>query len=340
MFEGKNVTVVVPSYNEEKQIKGVITTIPGFVDGVIVVDDCSTDKTPDVVREIIDSGRDGPQIALIRQEQNKGQGAAVARGIKEALSKETDIVCVMDGDGQMDPDELHLLVGPIAQNQTDYAKGNRLFHRDAWNDIPRYRYLGNAFLSMLTKIASGYWHVADSQSAYIAASAQAFEMIDLDALYPRFGYPNDLLVRMNVSGMRVADVSVRPVYNVGERSKMRLWKVIPTMMWLILRRFCWRMREKYIIRDFHPLVFFYLIGGLLGLMGLGLFVRMLWYWGSSGRIPPINTMVWVFCMISSLQFLLFAMWFDMEMNRHLTVDITPSRTSKRSKTQAPSRKDE
>jgi hypothetical protein len=177
--------------------------------------------------------------------------------------------------------------------------------------------MGNAVLSLLTKIASGYWHVADSQTAYVAISRRALELLDLDAVYPRYGYPNDLLVRLNVYDMRVADVRMRPVYNVGERSKMRLWKVVPAVTWLILARFLWRMKEKYVIHDFHPLVFFYLAAAVTGLLGLGLFVRLIYVWIEVGRIPAMNALVWALCVISSTQFLLFAMWFDMEMNRHL-----------------------
>jgi len=113
------------------------------------------------------------------------------------------------------------------------------------------------------------------------------------------------------------DVPLRPVYNVGEQSKMRLWKVIPTMTCLIFRRFCWRMWRKYVIHDFHPLVLFYLGGMFLVLGGLALFVRMIWMWVVTGEIPPINALAWVLCVIGSMQLCLFAMWFDMERNKDL-----------------------
>jgi glycosyltransferase involved in cell wall biosynthesis len=319
LYEGKTVAVVIPCYNEGTQIEKVLRTMPDFVDCVLVVDDKSTDDTGEVVDRFIAGEGDSPRVVLLQQERNQGQGAAVARGYREVLARGHDVAAVMDGDGQMDPDELHLLVGPVARGQTDYAKGNRLFYRGAWEAMPHHRYLGNAFLSMLTKIASGYWHVADSQTAYVAISREALETIDLESLYPRFGYPNDMLVRLNVYDFRVADVPIRPVYNVGEQSQMRVWWVVPTMAWLILKRFCYRMLHKYVIRDFHPLILFYASGALLAVAGLVLFVRMIALWILSGRIPQMNALVWVFCSVSAAQFILFAMWFDMEMNRPLRV---------------------
>jgi GT2 family glycosyltransferase len=171
-----------------------------------------------------------------------------------------DIAVVMAGDAQMDPNDLEALVRPVAEDKTDYAKGNRLFTGQAWEIIPRYRYIGNAALSLLTKIASGYWHVADSQCGYTAISREALQKINIDKIYPRYGMPNDLLVKLNVADQRVYDVQVRPVYNIGEVSGIRVTSIIVSISWLLINRFFARMVNKYIIRDFHPLVFFYIFG--------------------------------------------------------------------------------
>src|SRR5439155_25675099 len=119
-------------------------------------------------------------------------------GYRRALEEELDVVCVMAGDNQMDPADLATLVRPVARGELDYAKANRLFTGQAWDLIPRDRYLGNAALSMLTKIASGYWHVADSQSGYTAVGRDTLALLDLDRVFTGYGFPNDLLVHLNV----------------------------------------------------------------------------------------------------------------------------------------------
>jgi len=325
MFEGKTVAAVVPCYNEETQVARVLETMPDVVDLVLVVDDASRDATAAVVeRHIADRGSEAPEVVLVRHERNRGVGAAICTGYTEARRRRIDVTAVMAGDGQMDPDQLDALVAPVARGQADYAKANRLFYQGAWGTIPRHRYLGNAFLSMMTKIASGYWHVADSQTGYTAIALAALDLLDLEAVYPRYGYPNDLLVRLNLFDLRVADVHLRPVYNVGEQSKMRAWRVVPRMTWLLAARFLCRMKEKYVIRDFHPLVLFYGAAVLTGLTAVGLFIRLVYVWIDRGAIPEINALVWVLCTIGSTQFGLFAMWFDMEMNRHLNCNMPAS----------------
>jgi hypothetical protein len=172
-------------------------------------------------------------------------------------------------------------------------------------------------LSLLTKIASGYWHVADSQAGYTAISRRVLELLDLDALYTRYGFPNDLLVHLNVWNARVRDVPSRPVYGVGERSGIRLRRVVPRISWLLLKAFLWRMREKYVIRDFHPLVFFYALGILMTVAGLalGILETVLRILGNG--IPPATIVLVALLLIAGTQFTLFAMWFDMESNKDL-----------------------
>jgi glycosyltransferase involved in cell wall biosynthesis len=327
VYEGKSVAVVVPAFNEQTQIRQVLATMPDFVDCLIVVDDVSRDATAQTVRQWIaeESRGPSPRTVLLRHEVNAGVGRAIVTGYREAMRRRMDVTAVMAGDGQMDPDELDSIVAPVAAGQCDYTKGNRLFYRNAWEIIPRRRFLGNAFLSMLTKIASGYWHVADSQTGYTAISLAALEAIDLDGVYPRYGYPNDMLVRLNVCEFRVADVPIRPVYNVGEQSKMKLWKVIPTMSWLIFRRFCWRLVRRYVIRDFHPLVLFYGFGFLSSAIGVLLGIYLLAYRILVGPVAETSALFAALLLLTGLQLELFAMWFDMEVNRDLKVRVDPKR---------------
>ncbi len=223
----------------------------------------------------------------------------------------------MAGDNQMDPADLQTLVEPVARGEVDYAKANRLFTGQAWDLIPRTRYLGNAVLSLLTKVASGYWHVADSQTGYTAISLEYLQLLDLDRIYRGYGMPNDMLVHLNIWNARVRDFPSRPIYNVGERSGIRLRKVVPRISWLLLKGFFFRMREKYVIRDFHPLVFFYFLGFLMTTFGLvlGIVEVVLRLMGNAITTPTIVLVALL--LISGSQFMLFAMWFDMESNKDL-----------------------
>jgi glycosyltransferase involved in cell wall biosynthesis len=312
MLEGKSVAVVIPAYDEEKLIVETIAGVPGFVDRIVVVDDRSKDGTAAVAEAL-----GNPRVEVIRHERNQGVGAAIVTGYKRARDEGIDVTAVMAGDNQMDPADLETLVAPVARGDVDYAKANRLFTGQAWDLIPRTRYLGNAVLSLLTKVASGYWHVADSQTGYTAISLEYLRLLDLDRIYKGYGMPNDMLVHLNIWNARVRDYPSRPIYNVGERSGIRLRKVVPRISWLLLKGFFFRMREKYVIRDFHPLVFFYFLGFLMTSLGLvlGIVEVVLRLMGNAITTPTIVLVALL--LISGSQFMLFAMWFDMESNKDL-----------------------
>jgi glycosyltransferase involved in cell wall biosynthesis len=312
VLDDKRVAVVVPAHDEEKLIADTIRSIPDFVDRVYVVDDGSRDGTVAAARGLGD-----PRVEVLEHGRNLGVGAAILTGYRRALEERIDVTAVMAADAQMDPADLEKLARPVAQGDVDYAKANRLFTGKAWEVIPRYRYLGNAMLSLLTKIASGYWHVADSQSGYTAVSLEYLELLDLDRIYPRYGFPNDMLVHLNVWNARVRDYPSRPIYGVGERSGIRLRKVVPSISWLLFKGFWWRMREKYVIRDFHPLVFFYILGFLMGLLGLGLGIAEVVLRIMGNHITAATVVLVALLLIFGSQFTLFAMWFDMESNKDL-----------------------
>jgi glycosyltransferase involved in cell wall biosynthesis len=313
MVEGKRVAVVVPAHDEQELIGETLRGIPDFVDRVYVVDDASTDATGERARAVGDS-----RVEVLVRDENGGVGAAILTGYRRALADGIDVTCVMAADNQMDPSELRSLVAPVARGDVDYAKANRLFTGEAWRVIPRSRYLGNAVLSFLTKIASGYWHVADSQAGYTALSRAALERLDLDRIYPRYGFPNDLLVHLNVAGARVRDVPSRPIYGVGEQSGIRIRSVVPRISWLLFKGFWWRLKEKYVIRDFHPLVFFYVLGAVMTVAGLalGLVVAVSRLFFGNEITTPTVVLV-ALLLISGTQFTLFAMWFDQEANKEL-----------------------
>ncbi len=311
MLDGKTVAVVVPAHNEEGLLPETLRGIPEFVDRIIVVDDASTDGTAHAAAAA------DPRVAVLSHDANRGVGAAIVTGYRQALADRIDVTCVMAGDNQMDPADLEKLARPVARGEVDYAKANRLYTGEYWRMIPRTRRWGNAVLSFLTKIASGYWHVADSQTGYTALGLETLRLLDLDRVYPRYGFPNDMLVHLNVWNARVRDFPSRPVYGVGERSGIRLHSVVPRISWLLVKAFFWRLREKYVIRDFHPLVLFYALGILMTAVGLVLGVIEVALRLAGNELTVGTVVLIALLLISGTQFTLFAMWFDMESNKDL-----------------------
>ena len=318
------IAVVVPAYNEERKIGAVLQTIPSVISKIVVVDDASNDQTVSIVEE---HARHDPRVNLIRHSNNQGPGGAMATGFKWARDNGMDVAILMAGDGQTSQDDLDAIALPILNNQVDYIKGNRLTHANA-NLIPKVRLLGNAALSFLTKIASGYWHVIDSQSGYTAANRIVLETIDWDGVYKNYGWPNDLLVRLNVHNFRVGDVSVKPIYGTDWSSSMKISKAAWRISGLLVRMFFWRLWNKYVVRSFHPLVLFYGLSLFFSTISLFLFVRILFVWSNTGTAPALSVLAFLFSVATLLQTAFFAMWMDMEDNRALNVRLPRNGASK------------
>ncbi len=362
MYHDKTVAVVVPAYNEEKQIRVVIETMPEFVDRIIIVDDCSKDNTVKVVEEILterseerilpennkQQGASGlfnnaevileklnreeqafftpreiinenvsDRIVLIVHKENAGVGASIATGYKWCKDNSIDCTAVMAGDAQMDPSELESIISPVLLEEIDYVKGNRLRHGSSWHVIPKIRFLGNSVLSILTKIASGYWHVSDTQTGYTAISKSALNAIPLYKIYKRYGMPNDILVKLNIAFCSLKEVNIKPVYNVGEQSKMRILKVIPKISFLLAKSFFRRVWIKYLLKDFHPLFLLYHFSFILGAACIPYAIKIIkaFIYGTTLNYEPL--LAFLFLSISGFQSLLFAMWMDIQDNERL-----------------------
>ena len=326
MLNGKTIGAVVPAYNESGLVGEVIDTLPSFVDRAYVVDDASTDDTwAEIERHAARaneapredppvSGRGvelDPRIVTIQHERNRGVGGAIKSGYARALEDGIDVTAVVAGDGQAEPDIVARIVAPVVAGVADYSKGNRLLDRDR-EDMPAFRQVGNGMLSLLTKIASGYWKVMDPQNGSTAISLEALEAIDIDALYEDYGFANDLLVRLNVHEMRVADVKRRSVYK-DEKSHIRYSRFIPKVSVLLLRDFLWRLRAKYLVRDFHPIPFFYYLGAFGAGAGALALLRRLARRDGSGVADALSLFL-----VGWLS-MLCAMALDLEENRDLQV---------------------
>ncbi len=260
------------------------------------------------------------KIVLINLKRNGGVGAAIARGYKWAKDNRIDCTAVMAGDGQMDPSELEKICMPVVAEEIDYVKGNRLSHKSAPFLIPKKRLLGNAILTILTKLASGYWSVSDTQTGYTAISLKALEAIKLYDIYPRYGMPNDMLVKLNIASCTIKEVDIRPVYGIGEKSKLKISKVILPIAGLLVRSFFRRLWSKYLFRDFHPLFILYHFAFLLLVLSIPYGIKMISLALQGIDVNPLTALAFMFLFISGFQSLLFAMWMDMQHNDRLYRD--------------------
>jgi glycosyltransferase involved in cell wall biosynthesis len=363
MLHNKTIAVVIPAYNEETQIGLVIESMPDFVDRIIIINDNSTDRTAEVVKEyiakdgsvkikienilnnvkpnrynranmlvqdiqkqeinlhtpseVMNINKEKDRIILINHLQNGGKGAGISTGYKWAKDHGIDCTATMDGDGQMDPDELESICLPVVKDDVDYVKGNRLIHRSALLVIPKVRYVGNSILSILTKVASGYWYVSDTQTGYTAIGIKALNSIRVHEIYKSYGYPNDMLVKLNIAFCSLKEVEIKPIYDVGEQSKMKIWKVIPRISWLLFTSFFKRLWLKYFFRDFHPLFILYHVSFVLGIISLPLFYKVVHLVILGKAVNPVTLLALGFLIITSLQSLLFAMWMDIQDNERL-----------------------
>lgn len=257
MYRDHTVGVVITAYNEAELVGDVIDGVPSFVDRVYAVDDCSTDSTWAEITQraavestdtasfpVADGGhRHGSRVVPIRHEQNGGVGRAITSGFREALDGDVDIVAVMDGDGQMDPANLDRLLDPIVDGRASYAKGNRLAKLSHMNSMSLFRLIGNVLLTILTRIASGYWRMRDPQNGYNAIETTTLKRIPLSQLHDRYGFRNDMLIRLSVEGVTVADVAMPAVYG-DEESGIHYTTFVPQLSWLLLGRFFWRLRTE------------------------------------------------------------------------------------------------
>jgi glycosyltransferase involved in cell wall biosynthesis len=363
LLHNKTVAVVVPAYNEAGQISIVLDTMPDFVDRIIVVNDCSTDDTAEVVRSYIarstptdpiarrpdeleptrfnmadrmvlemrreerarfprhqaEPATDTARIVLINNLENAKVGGAIANGYLWALEHGIDCTAVMAGDAQMDPAELESICLPVIDEGIDYVKGNRLAHKAARRMVPRARHFGNSVLSALTKLASGYWNVSDTQTGYTAISLAALEQLDLFDIYRNYGMPNDMLIKLNIAHCTLAEVPIKPVYAVGEQSKMKIRKVIPRALWLLFSGFVKRITRKYFLNDFHPISLFYLLGLVAGLgdlyflVDIGLALAQ----GGPDAVTTGTYLGFVSLLLACFMFLGFGMWLDVTDNDKL-----------------------
>ena len=311
MYKNKKISLVIPAHNEERLIGPTLEGVPETIDRVYVIDDASQDSTCEVVEKYASID---PRIELIRHEVNKGVGAAIITGYQRSSADGYDIAVVVGGDNQMPLEVVEDLIAPVANGEVDYTKGNRfLMPQVGLDGMPWTRFLGNALISIMTKMASGYYKIYDVVDGYTAINKRAIDLIDWGKAWEGYGYPMDFLVRLNAYGLKVRDIPRRAIYLEGERQSQikgidYALRVTPMMV----RGFFWRLLSKYLVRDFHPLLFFYIFGLLLLPLGV-LYGGLLIYQQMTGEgVTGPRSVVCALMIIMGIQFLLFAMLYDMQ----------------------------
>jgi glycosyltransferase involved in cell wall biosynthesis len=307
MYKSQRIAVVVPAHNEARHIAEVIRSLPDYVDHVIVVDDCSSDKT---VSEINNAAN--PRVVSLSTPNNQGVGGATMIGYVKAIELESDIAVKMDGDGQMSPDHLHLLLDAIIEQNYDYAKGNRFLAGESLHEMPRHRLFGNVILTFLNKMASGYWQVFDPQNGYTAVKTEVLKRLDFRSLHRRYFFENDMLIALNFQNARVRDVAI-PAHYGTERSELNPFSAGVTFPLLFIPRFWRRIYQKYVLRDFSPIALFLFLGLILFTWGV-VFGAYHWILSiSTGKVTPTGTvMLSVLPLILGFQLLLQAIVLDIQ----------------------------
>jgi glycosyltransferase involved in cell wall biosynthesis len=242
MYGQHRIAVVMPIHNEEHRVARALARVPAFVDWIIAVDDASRDGTAALLFRMNDE-----RLITIRHAANRGVGAATKTGYRRALVTGADLIAVMDGDGQMDGRDLPALLDAAIAG-ADYVKGNRFLHRESLGAMPRVRLIGNRVFSFLTRRAARSPVHLDAQCGYAVIRRAALMKLPLDALYDRYGFPNEMLFAVARARLRIASVAVRSIYET-EVSGINPLTAVPVISFLIARNW-WRdrlamTREKF-----------------------------------------------------------------------------------------------
>jgi glycosyltransferase involved in cell wall biosynthesis len=305
--QGKQIAVVVPAYRVEGQIEGLLRAIPAWVSVIIVVDDCSPDRSGEVARKVATGDA---RVVVPRHEKNQGVGGAMKTGYAEALRRGADVVVKLDGDGQMDPAQLARLVRPILAGQADYAKGNRFRDFQALRRMPLARRVGNGALSFLTKWATGYWNIFDPNNGYVAIHRTALEYLPLESVASSYFFESSMLLHLNIIEAVVVDVPM-PAFYGEEKSSLRIRRVLVEFPCRLVAGFLKRLVLRKMLYDFSLDALYWITGVPLLLFGV-IFGGIKWfhYWSLNVPAPTGTIMVAALPVILGFQLVLNALVLD------------------------------
>ena len=240
------IAVVIPCFNVGQTIESVVASIPADVWCIYCVDDCSRDDTWTVISRIADSD---PRVRGLRRSQNGGVGAAFIEGLTRAIDDAAEVIVKIDGDGQMNGAFVGDFAEPIINGEADYVKGNRFFDIERVLSMPRLRLIGNAGLSFLSKLSTGYWNLFDPANGYVAIHADVARLIPVGKLHRRYFFESDLLFRLAILRAKVMELPLETVYE-DETSHLSAWRCLITFPFLHARNFLKRLFYNYVLRNF------------------------------------------------------------------------------------------
>lgn len=307
MKANKNlIAVVIPCYKVRNHILDVIRRVGSLVDLIVIVDDSCPDKTGQFVKNSVND----PRVDFVFHSSNMGVGGAMLSGYKFALNKGADIIIKIDGDGQMDPDLIPKFIRPIIDGSADYTKGNRFYDLSSLKSMPAVRLFGNAILSFLNKISSGYWNLFDPTNGYTAIHAKLLNHIPFEKVSNRYFFESDMLFRLNLLRARIVDVPMPSVYG-DEVSNLRVSRVVIPFAMGHIKNFLKRVFYNYYLRDFNFASISLVIGLISLIFGVGVGLYS-WYVSiSTGIIATSGTvMLATLPIILGFQMILFFLAYD------------------------------
>lgn len=264
MYKKLKIGVAVPAYNEEKLIEKTLATMPSFIDHIVVINDCSKDNTLKIIERIQKKDK---RIFIIDNKENRGIGYSLTHGLKRAASLGCDRVAVMAGDAQMDPALLAPMLNNMEKRDLDFIKGNRFMHFDALKSMPRYRRFGNIIVTILTKFATGYYSIFDTQNGYVVYTKDVIDRMPWHLIGERYEFENTILIGLSIIDAKIGDFPMPAIYG-EETSTIKLFSTTIRVLKSLFKGFGQRIYYKYILYGFHPIALFLCTGLLLLLCGI------------------------------------------------------------------------
>lgn len=302
------IVVVVPCFRVSRQIVDLLARMGPEVARILVVDDACPEQTGNLVERVCRDAR----IAVLRHPENRGVGGALITGYRAALADGAEIVVKVDGDGQMDPAFIPTLIRSILAGRADYAKGNRFYDLELLRAMPRVRLIGNGILSLVNKVASGYWDVMDPTNGFTAIHRAALGQLSLDKLDRGYFFESDMLFRLYTIRAVVRDVPMPAKYE-NETSSLRIGRVAVSFPFKYLRAALKRFFYSYFLRDFNAATIQFLIAIVMGAAG-GAFGIAKWVESNQTGVPatPGAVMLAALPLLVAIQLLLAALHYDIQ----------------------------